>query len=168
MQCRWTGSLHLLSLLLVPDSRQSCVHLQRLHTEKLLWLSYPVPCQAFTVRQTFMGQQKQWGRFVDRFLCLCDKNTTKHMWIRARKSPISVSILNRSDKALCFCCRMCLTSDFCFSLSADMSMLRLCRSRRLLMTSPEKRSFSLHCLAHMWLLVSQQYSVVQYSEQQQY
>lgn len=56
-----------------------------------------------------------------------------------KHSPISWSILNRSDRALCFCCRMCLTSAFCFSFSADMSMVRFCRSRRLLMTSPGEK-----------------------------
>lgn len=44
--------LHVLSLLLVPDSRKSCAHLQRRHAEGFLWVSCPVPHQAFTVRQT--------------------------------------------------------------------------------------------------------------------
>lgn len=47
--------LHALSLLRVPDSSESGVHLQRLHTEGFLRVSCPVPCQAFPVRQPLMG-----------------------------------------------------------------------------------------------------------------
>ena len=41
--------LRVLSLLLVAGSRKSSAHLQRLHTEQFLWVSCPVPYQAFTV-----------------------------------------------------------------------------------------------------------------------
>lgn len=43
--------LHALSLVWVPDSSNRSAHLQRLHTEGLLQVSCPVPCQAFPVRQ---------------------------------------------------------------------------------------------------------------------
>jgi len=49
--------LHALGRLLVPDCRQSGAHLQRLHTERLLWVNRPVPRQAFTVRKTYMGER---------------------------------------------------------------------------------------------------------------
>lgn len=56
-----------------------------------------------------------------------------------RNGPISESFLNSSDRALCFCCWMCLNSVFCFSLSAVGSAARLCSSWRLLMTLSDNK-----------------------------
>lgn len=120
--------LRVLSLLL-GDSRKSGAQLQWLHTECFLWVVCLVPRQAFTIWQAWMIRD----RLVDCFYRKYNQNTPER-----ENSPISVSILNRSERALCFCCRMCLTSDFCFSFSADMSTVRFCRSRNVRMTSPEK------------------------------
>lgn len=114
----------------VLDCGESCVHLQRRHTERVLRVGRAVPRQAFAVRQTWTTQphvQRGFDSGAAGFPSFCGT------------SPISASILKRSDRALCFCCRMCFTSAFCFSFSADVSTLRLCRSRRPLMTSPERK-----------------------------
>lgn len=49
--------LHALSRFWVPDSSESRVHLQRLHTQGFLRVSCPVPRQAFPVGQTFTAQR---------------------------------------------------------------------------------------------------------------
>lgn len=56
---------------------------------------------------------------------------------KQHSTPISVSILNSSDRALCFCWRMCFMSALCFSFSAERSIVRLWRSCTLLMISPK-------------------------------
>lgn len=93
----WCFYLHALRLFLVPDSRKSGVHLQRLHTEAFHWVSCPVPHQAFTIGQTLMGAW--YIREVRRpgIQLLCDTcKSTKNNYLSLWASWIGLTELSAS------------------------------------------------------------------------
>lgn len=73
---------------------------------------------------------------VTRVVCLPETRRVHFTGSPSRTVPVFARCLKRSAKARCFCMRMCLASERCFSFSAEGSTFNLCSSLIEEITSP--------------------------------